>query len=148
MNKYKPPWRRNFDIFWRAYPRKVGRADAMEVWKEKHPPLDDVLRALKWQKACPDWLADNGAYIPSPDRYLRSNRWKDKPVEIPSVRGLTMKLQPLDVRVDDWYSAGNKGTLLDALLDVGTKEELDAYRRQLREWAIKQGTTRKADIKL
>ena len=71
-----------FDLFWKAYPRKVGKQNALKVWvKAKHSQdtLDAILAALLWQTKHDDWTRDNGRYIPMPETYLRGERWKDEP---------------------------------------------------------------------
>ena len=47
-----------FDRFWGAYPRKVSKADARKAFAKLNPDtelVEDMLRALDWQKRLPEW---------------------------------------------------------------------------------------------
>lgn len=65
-----------FDDFWKAYPKKVGKDKALTAWNKKKPPLIEVLEALQWQVISEQWK--NG-YIPNPATYLNDGRWQDEP---------------------------------------------------------------------
>jgi uncharacterized protein YdaU (DUF1376 family) len=66
----------NFDVFWNAYPTKVGRDKAIESWNKKKPPIADVIQALQWQRQSEQWKK---GYIPNPTTYINQGRWKDEP---------------------------------------------------------------------
>jgi len=66
-----------FDEFWNAYPTKVGKDKALASWNKKKPNIDEVLKALSWQKVSEKWR--NG-YVPNPTTYLNEGRWKDEPI--------------------------------------------------------------------
>ena len=69
-----------FDIFWEAYPRKVGKPASMVVWKRLHPDeelLSKMLSALEWQKK--EWARGDKKYIVHPERWLAKGRWEDEP---------------------------------------------------------------------
>jgi hypothetical protein len=66
-----------FDEFWNFYPKKVGKDKAKTEWNKKKPKIDDVLKALNWQKESEQW--DKG-FIPNPATYLSQGRWKDEPI--------------------------------------------------------------------
>ena len=68
----------DFDAFWQAYPKKVGKGDALKSWNKAKPNLQDVLRSLDWQKQQQAWLKDGGQYIPNPSTYLNQQRWLDE----------------------------------------------------------------------
>jgi len=72
----------DFEVFYKNYPKKVGKDKAYEAWKKKKPRLDDVMYALSWQKESTDWTKESGKYIPMPATYLNQGRYKDEePVE-------------------------------------------------------------------
>jgi len=73
--KYSP----DFVQFWALYPRKVAKADAWRAWRKKKPPLGKIRAALAWQCNLPDWVKDDGEYIPYPQKYLNHARWLDEP---------------------------------------------------------------------
>jgi hypothetical protein len=69
-----------FDTFWQAYPRKVGKGDARKAWQQTasiRPDMDTLLTAISAQRRCEQWQKDGGQYIPHPSRWLRAERWDD-----------------------------------------------------------------------
>jgi len=68
----------NFDEFWLAYPKKVGKDKAKIAWSKKKPNIQLVLNALRWQVNCEQW---HKGFIPNPATYLNEGRWQDEPVE-------------------------------------------------------------------
>lgn len=75
-----------FDVFWEAYPKKVGKKDARRAWgkaKDK-PDLATILDALARHKRSEQWTKDNGTYIPNPATWLNQGRWDD---ELPQAAG-------------------------------------------------------------
>lgn len=74
--------RDNFERFWSVYPspRRKAKEDAWKAYRQvqgdKHLAL--ILAALEWQARSPDWLKDNGDFIPYPATYLRRKRWEDE----------------------------------------------------------------------
>lgn len=74
-----PP--RGFDLFWKAYPKKVGKGAAEKAWKKISKPseiLGKIVLALQWQKKSEQWTRDNGQFIPHPATYLNEKRWDDE----------------------------------------------------------------------
>ncbi|MBV6340973.1 hypothetical protein [Candidatus Magnetobacterium casense] len=65
----------DFNTFWSSYPRRIGKDAAWKAWKKARPPIDDVLRAIEWQKKT--WA--DPQYIPHPSTYINQGRWKDDP---------------------------------------------------------------------
>jgi hypothetical protein len=72
----------DFDIFWSAYPRKTAKGYARKIWNRDKPPLEKILKALRWQTNSFDWRKERGAYIPHPSTYLAQSRWEDEPVTV------------------------------------------------------------------
>jgi hypothetical protein len=70
-----------FNIFWGAYPRKVGKANAEKAWVKSKPPIDIVLKTLLWQIKSKEWFQENGKYIPHPTTWINSKRWLDEQPE-------------------------------------------------------------------
>lgn len=70
-----------FASFWKRYPRKVGKQDAMKAWKRLKPDAD-LLRAigegLERAKASEQWQRDRGQFIPHPATWLNGRRWEDE----------------------------------------------------------------------
>ena len=69
-----------FEMFWEAYPKKIGKSEAMKAWTKIKPSVQDVLKALKWQKKSEQWAKDGGQFIPNPATYLNQGRWQDEPI--------------------------------------------------------------------
>jgi hypothetical protein len=72
----------NFASFFAAYPRKVGKTQAQQVWEKLAP--DEALRkriaeAVRAWARSPEWARNDGQYIPKPARWLREARWDDEP---------------------------------------------------------------------
>jgi phage replication O-like protein O len=67
----------DFLLFWKAYPKKVGKDLAIKTWNKKKPKVDEVLTALEWQTKTQQW---KDGYIPNPATYLNEGRWQDEPV--------------------------------------------------------------------
>ena len=77
----------DFNSFWEAYPKKVGKADAQKAWQKiKGVSLDEILKAIEQQKQSRQW--QDKQYIPNPSTWLNQQRWMDElpvgsPKEIP-----------------------------------------------------------------
>jgi hypothetical protein len=72
----------NFLRFWSAYPKKVGKIDALKAWKKNgRPEIAKILEAVAKQRASPQWLKEGGKFIPNPATWLNGGRWDDQPTE-------------------------------------------------------------------
>ena len=68
-----------FDVFWKAYPRKVNKREAKSRWKNKKlPPIETLLEILEKQKQTEQWKKDGGKFIPHPSTWLNQERWEDE----------------------------------------------------------------------
>lgn len=70
-----------FDRFWKAYPKKKGKAAAQRAWKKLAPDMDlcrVMANALDRQKQSEDWRKAGGQYIPYPASWLNGRRWEDE----------------------------------------------------------------------
>jgi hypothetical protein len=65
----------DFIIFWKEYPNKNGKAQALKAWNKVKPNLDLVLSALSWQKESRQW---KGGFIPMAATYINNARWEDE----------------------------------------------------------------------
>ena len=66
-----------FNLFWSAYPRKVGKAAAQKAWRNAKPRhLKDIFDALKVQKTSQQW--QDPQFIPHPAKWLNGRRWEDE----------------------------------------------------------------------
>ena len=74
-----------FDRFWKAYPRKEGKAAAAKAWNDIQPDESLVacmVSAVEARKRSPEWTQDNGKFIPHPAKWLSERRWEDEAREI------------------------------------------------------------------
>ena len=73
-----------FEMFYKAYPKKVGRGDAEKAWnklcrlpnKDPKPTLKQLLIAIKAHKKTKQW--QNKQFIPGPSPWLNSKKWKNE----------------------------------------------------------------------
>ena len=71
-----PAQAQQFEQFWRAYPRRVGKLAAQREWERRRPDLTAVLEALDWQRQ--QWT--DPKFTPHPRTWLSQGRWMDEPV--------------------------------------------------------------------
>lgn len=72
------PTREAFDVFWDAYPRKVGKEAARRAFSKVKADVKTLLSAIDQQKNSAQWQADGGKYIPNPATWLNQGRWEDE----------------------------------------------------------------------
>jgi hypothetical protein len=77
-NHYSP----DFQTFWAAYPRQVGKPKAWRAWQRKIQPgeLAAILTALGSMKPSVVWTREAGRFIPYPATFLYERRWEDRNV--------------------------------------------------------------------
>lgn len=66
-----------FDVFWKAYPKKIGLQNARKAWDRIRIQADFiniVMKALEAQK--PKWT--DKQFIPHPASWLNAGRWLDE----------------------------------------------------------------------
>ncbi len=70
----------DFDIWWKEYPIKKSKKTALASWLKSTTlkPIDEMLAILNAHKNSPDWVKDNGEFIPYPSTYLNQERWEDE----------------------------------------------------------------------
>ncbi len=81
-----------FEELWAVYPNAKAKKVCREVWLRLKPVaavFSDIMAALEWQCRDPNWLEENGRFVPRLDRYLRHERWKDRPRRGPSLNDRT-----------------------------------------------------------
>lgn len=71
----------DFEAFWSAYPRKVGKGAAQRSWKAAGATQDLLaacLSAISAQRSTEQWQRNNGQFIPHPATWLNQKRWMDQ----------------------------------------------------------------------
>lgn len=69
-----------FEVFWSAYPRKVGKDAARKAYERRSPNAalrSEMLAAITSQSASEQWRKNGGQYIPHPATWLNEGRWQD-----------------------------------------------------------------------
>lgn len=67
-----------FDVFWKAYPRKINKKEARRAFAKVTVSLETLTGAVAKQKKSAQWQADGGRYIPYPATWLNQHRWEDE----------------------------------------------------------------------
>jgi hypothetical protein len=76
----------DFDLFWDAYPRKVGKGDARKAWlssAKTRPTIDALLLCVENAKR--EWLKNEQRFIPHPATWIRQERWSDEAASVAPV---------------------------------------------------------------
>ena len=72
---------RLFDVFWKAYPKKIGKLKAKSSFEKIKPDehlLNLMVMKIDEYKSTKQWQEDNGKYIPHPATWLNQGRWEDE----------------------------------------------------------------------
>lgn len=70
-----------FDVFWKAYPKKVAKPDALKAWQKAkivNGDFERVMTALDRYKQSGQWTKDEGKFIPHPSTWLNKRRFDDE----------------------------------------------------------------------
>ena len=68
-----------FEVFWKAYPRKVGKQDARRAFNRiPRSAWPQILPAIESQKTSRQWQDADGRYIPHPATWLNRGGWEDQ----------------------------------------------------------------------
>lgn len=73
---------RDFEAFWKQYPRKVGKLAAKRKWDALHPGpivIAQIMDTLEWQ--CELWR--DPKFIPHPATWLFQGRYLDEKPALP-----------------------------------------------------------------
>jgi uncharacterized protein YdaU (DUF1376 family) len=66
-----------FDTFWKQYPRKVAKPNALKAWL-KLKPDDDLTRKIISAISAQNLAAKEEKFIPHPASWLNAQRWEDE----------------------------------------------------------------------
>ena len=77
-----------FENFWKEYPRKTGKGNAVKAYDKAVENRDNgstpaqftdmLIEAIKVVKKTEQWHKDNGQFIPHPTTWLNGQRWLDE----------------------------------------------------------------------
>jgi uncharacterized protein YdaU (DUF1376 family) len=69
----------SFDSFWKLYPKKASKKDAIKAWSkiepDKHP---EIMQGLASHRVSQGWVRDDGQFIPNAATWLNAERWEDE----------------------------------------------------------------------
>lgn len=74
-------YEKQFEIFWKEYPKKRDRKKALEKWLKLKPDEElfkKIMQAVQSWKKSDDWQKDGGQFIPYPTSWLNGERWNDE----------------------------------------------------------------------
>lgn len=77
-----------FDAFWKAYPRKNSKHQALKAFAKINPDeqlLAVIIAAIERAKTREDWQKENGQFIPYPATWLNAGGWKDEGLQLEPV---------------------------------------------------------------
>ena len=79
QNIYMP----DFEKFWKAYPKKVGKQSAIKIFQKIDPMSEElfekIIAEVEWQKKFGSM--QDKQYCKDPERWLRDKRWEDERIE-------------------------------------------------------------------
>jgi uncharacterized protein YdaU (DUF1376 family) len=70
-----------FDLFWKAYPKKMAKDAAKKAFTKRNVGkqlLHEILMSLEQHKKTDQWKKDGGQFIPAPATWLNQGRWQDE----------------------------------------------------------------------
>ena len=74
-----PPLGEGFEKFWKLYPRKEAKADALKAWRKVKPSdVVAILAAVPIHTQSVGWQKEDGRFIPLPASWLNARRWEDE----------------------------------------------------------------------
>lgn len=105
--------KKKFEIFWSAYPRKMGKGKAEAKFLSIKPSdelFETMMYALKKCKSSEQWTRDGGMFIPYPSTWLHQRRWEDEDlIEVENDGGgrqnIFARLQEEERRRNGYYDA-------------------------------------------
>lgn len=84
----KPKYPPQFEDWWRIYPRKAGKGDALKAWRSavKDIPTDELVEQTEAWAQATERCGTEERFLPFPATWLRASRWDD-PLPEPATNG-------------------------------------------------------------
>lgn len=100
-----------FEIFWKLYPQKKSRKDALKAWNKLSPDAElqaVMITALAQHCVSRDWTKDAGQYIPMASTWLNGERWHDV-LQPAAGAARTGSFNDLPQHTEDMYQESHDG---------------------------------------
>lgn len=70
-----------FDTFWKIYPRRIGKLDALRAYTQalRHSTADEINEGAK--RFAQERAGEDPKFTPHPATWLRAGRWMDEVVD-------------------------------------------------------------------
>jgi len=81
QSESNPKGAKDFELFWKAYPKKKSKGQAKKAFKKLNPDetlLNKMLEQIDRLKKSKDWLKDGGQFIPYPATWINAEGWEDE----------------------------------------------------------------------
>ena len=107
----------NFAELWKAYPKKVGKAETLKAWKAMkiNGEFPQIMEALERQKLSKKWQE---GFILDPVRWVKGRRWEDVvEVEPDFTSLLSDQITPIDCG-DNWKDSASGITVKGRSLGI------------------------------
>lgn len=98
-----PKQNSDFEEFWKAYPKKVGKGDCRKIWAKMNPSrelVQKIMSTLKDASASDQWTREGHRFVPNPATWLRQGRWEDDVDSYPH-QTVSTRFHNLEERRDD-----------------------------------------------
>lgn len=102
----------SFETFWKAYPKKRAKDDALKAFEKRKPDSDllaAMLLAIETQRASDEWVKESGKYIPYPATWLNDGRWQDEMRGGVDLTGDDKPTWAVQAGFANRFEAGNEG---------------------------------------
>ena len=113
----------SFEIFWREYPRRVGKLKALKLWsKFRNDERQKAIEGVKLWKQTAQWHRHDGIFIPYASTFLAQKRYLDEPGQElygkPAMSGTVTTTRALAVKLAEWVRSTDRATK-DVLIEDG-----------------------------
>ena len=113
------PYSPEFEKFWQVYPNKLGgKEKAWEIWQRRLkkgtlPPFNYLMECIYKLTQDPDWMKEDGKYVPMLTSFLNQGRWSDVEGLKKSRAGPKETFKPVDPNCGECKGKGLVPTIKD-----------------------------------
>jgi hypothetical protein len=104
VKKKETTYSEDFEKFWSAYPKRIGKPKAWESWNRHNgnrPTIETIVLKIDDLKKTRQWQKDDGDFIPLPTTWLNRCGWDDEcKVEIKSNKPKGFSMEELHAIAD------------------------------------------------